>query len=125
MTNQNTIGEKIRILRTQKNYTQDYLAQKIGVSQKAYSKLEKNEIKLTVEALMRISDALEIPVQYFFEDGDRHNINDFSSRSGGDNVLYKTVQHEKITELYEKLLKAKDAVIDEKQRLIEQLQNNT
>ena len=121
MSNQSTIGEKIRILRTQKNYTQDYLAQKIGVSQKAYSKLEKNEIKLSVDALMRISEALEIPVQYFFEDGDRHNINDFSSRSGGDNVLYKTIQSEKITELYEKLLKAKDVIIEEKQRLIDEL----
>ena len=70
---------------------------------------------------MRISEALEIPVQYFFEDGDRHNINDFSSRSGGDNVLYKTIQSEKITELYEKLLKAKDVIIEEKQRLIDEL----
>lgn len=54
------LGEKIRKIRTLKGYTQDYMATKLDVSQRAYSKLENNEIKLDWNRLTTISEILEI-----------------------------------------------------------------
>ncbi len=58
------LGAKIRKIRTIKGYTQDYMARSLDVSQRAYSKLENNEIKLDWERLSNISKILEIdPVE--------------------------------------------------------------
>ena len=40
------LGGKIRQIRELKGFTQDYLATQLGISQRAYSKLERDEIKL-------------------------------------------------------------------------------
>ncbi len=83
------IGAKIRKIRTLKGYNQDYMAAKLEVSQRAYSKLENNEIKLDWDRLTNISKILEIdPVELIsFDDslvfhncqqsGKQHTFNNF------------------------------------------------
>lgn len=55
------IGHKIKRYRELRNYSQDYLASKLGISQNAYSKIETNQTKLRVDRLKQIAAALEIP----------------------------------------------------------------
>ncbi len=52
--------EKIRAARLKKNYTQEYIANEIGVSQSQYSRLEKGESSLDVDKLGEIVTILEI-----------------------------------------------------------------
>jgi transcriptional regulator with XRE-family HTH domain len=54
------IAAIIRKKREQKNYTQEYLAYKLNISQNAYSKIELGYTKITVERLFQIADVLEI-----------------------------------------------------------------
>ena len=51
-------GENIRILRQMKGYKQEYLATKLGITTKAYSKLEHGEIKLSTDRLREIARIL-------------------------------------------------------------------
>jgi transcriptional regulator with XRE-family HTH domain len=55
-----TIGEKIRIRRLTKNYSQEYMAFMLDISQAAYSNLERNETDLTVKRIYEIAEVLEI-----------------------------------------------------------------
>ena len=50
----------IRKIRAQKNYTQDYLAAKLSISQNAYSKIELGYSKLTLSRLFEIASILEV-----------------------------------------------------------------
>jgi transcriptional regulator with XRE-family HTH domain len=54
------IAAVIRKKREQKNYTQEYLAYKLNISQNAYSKIELGYTKITVERLFQIADVLEV-----------------------------------------------------------------
>ena len=54
---------KIKKYRELKNYTQDYMAEKLDISQNTYSKIENGGIKLTVHRLKQISDILETTVE--------------------------------------------------------------
>lgn len=54
------VGNKIRKIRELKGFTQDYMASKLEISQRAYSKLEKEEIKLDWQRIEKISHILEI-----------------------------------------------------------------
>jgi len=55
-----TISANIRKARLFRNYSQDYLAYKLNISQNAYSKVECGYTKVTIERLVIIAEVLEI-----------------------------------------------------------------
>ncbi|MFC7526421.1 helix-turn-helix domain-containing protein [Parapedobacter sp. GCM10030251] len=55
-----SVANNIRRVREFRNYTQDYVARKIGISQNAYSKLELGFHKMSLERLFQIAEVLEI-----------------------------------------------------------------
>ena len=55
-------GTTIRKFREYRNYSQDYVARKMGISQNAYSKIENNITQLTVNHIKTISQVLDVPV---------------------------------------------------------------
>lgn len=56
------IAANIRDKREYRNYTQEYLAAKLEISQNAYSKIELGYTKITVERLFQIADVLGFAV---------------------------------------------------------------
>jgi transcriptional regulator with XRE-family HTH domain len=56
------IAANVRKTREQLNYTQEYLAAKLKISQNAYSKIELGYTKITVERLFQIATILEVDV---------------------------------------------------------------
>ena len=59
--------EKIRIVRLSKGYSQNYMSAQLGISQRAYSKLECGDTKLTVDRLKAIAKILEIDARDLIE----------------------------------------------------------
>lgn len=57
------VGQRIKRLRENKNYTQEYMSDRLNISQNTYSKIETGGIKLTVERLKQISEILDTPVE--------------------------------------------------------------
>jgi transcriptional regulator with XRE-family HTH domain len=54
------IGEKIRIQRLIRNYSQEYMAFALDISQAAYSNLERGETEITLKRIYEIAEVLEI-----------------------------------------------------------------
>ncbi|MBX3101572.1 MAG: helix-turn-helix transcriptional regulator [Bacteroidetes bacterium] len=54
------IGNKIRVLREVRGFSQEYVADRIGISQAAYSRLENEATDLTLGRLEQIASVLEI-----------------------------------------------------------------
>ena len=54
------IVANIRKIREFKNYTQEYLAAKLNISQNAYSKIELGYSSITLTRLIHISEILEV-----------------------------------------------------------------
>jgi transcriptional regulator with XRE-family HTH domain len=116
-----SVVQRVKKVRVEKNFTQDYLAKKLGLSQKAYSKIENSESKLNVDTLIKISEILDTPITNFLDESSRPIVNDYSNRTGGDNIIYKNIYNEKTEDLYNQLLKAKDDIINAKQSEIDLL----
>ncbi len=53
-------GQSIRKARREKDFTQEYMAFEMGISQKAYSDIENSKVKINLEMLAKISDILGI-----------------------------------------------------------------
>ncbi|TDS54598.1 helix-turn-helix domain-containing protein [Myroides indicus] len=56
------VEEKIRNIRELKNYTQEYMAEQLGMTQAAYSKIENGSTRLTMSKLEDIAKVFEMDV---------------------------------------------------------------
>ena len=61
-------GTVLRKYREIRNYSQDYVARKMGISQNAYSKIENNITQLTVNHVKQISQILEVSIMDLLRD---------------------------------------------------------
>ncbi|MFK8058990.1 MAG: helix-turn-helix domain-containing protein [Polaribacter sp.] len=62
------VRKRIRTLRNQKEYSQDYIADRLGIDQRAYHRLENGYTKLKVEMLFKLAIVLEVLPSYFLEE---------------------------------------------------------
>lgn len=65
---ENSIDEKIRTEREKRKMSQGTLAERLGISQQAVHAYEKGMRKPKLEKLIRISVALNVPVELFLPD---------------------------------------------------------
>lgn len=63
----NTISGKMRLRREDLNYTQAYVAGKLGISQNAYSKIESGQTNFSVKRLYEIAHILETSITNFIQ----------------------------------------------------------
>ena len=54
------IGTKIRKIRELKNFTQEYMAQKLGIAQNSYSRYENPDTDVKPDLLKQIAEILEV-----------------------------------------------------------------
>ena len=71
-------GEKIRIARTIKGYSQEYMAFMLNISQSTYSKMESGSIELTVQRLFEIAELLEVKIIELLPDSKMGNFFDLN-----------------------------------------------
>ena len=57
------IGNKIKKIREHKNYTQEFMANELSMSISNYSKIERDEISITLDRLDEIANVLKMKFQ--------------------------------------------------------------
>jgi transcriptional regulator with XRE-family HTH domain len=53
-------GQKLRLLREYRNYSQVYIADQLGITQNAYSRIENNQTRLTADRLGKLAAILNV-----------------------------------------------------------------
>jgi transcriptional regulator with XRE-family HTH domain len=61
----------IRNARLYRNYSQDYLASKLKISQNAFSKIELGRTKISIDRLFIIAEVLQVPLLQLIEPGNK------------------------------------------------------
>jgi transcriptional regulator with XRE-family HTH domain len=61
-------GQKLRVFREFRNYSQEYIADKLGITQNAYSRIENNQTKITADRLMLLAGILNVPLAELMSD---------------------------------------------------------
>ena len=52
----------LRLLREYRNYSQVYIADQLGITQNAYSRIENNQTRLTADRLGKLAAILNVPL---------------------------------------------------------------
>lgn len=82
---------KVRMLREGIGYSQEYVANKLDISQQAYSKLEKNPDSATLERLKQLSEVLGVSINSIVGDEDMFIQQNFHQQGGNaSTVMYMT-----------------------------------
>ena len=55
-------------MRKHKKFTQAHIANRLGITTRAYSKIENGETNLTIEKLYKITDILEVNLAHIFDE---------------------------------------------------------
>ena len=77
------LDTKLKILRVSRNWSQEFVAEKLGISQAAYAKLENGETRLTVDRAGQLASVYNIDPEYFFTTDRVINYNSGSNSHGG------------------------------------------
>lgn len=67
MSKDQSVGERLRIVRSERDLSQRALAQLAGISPNSVSLIERDEISPSVTTLQNLATALHVRVSYFFE----------------------------------------------------------
>ena len=62
-------GANLKTLRTEAGLTQQQLATMVDVAKSNISKYEKGTLEPNLETLKKLSDALDAPIGFFFQEG--------------------------------------------------------
>jgi len=95
------IREKLRHIRTIKGYTQEYVAERLGIDPVNYGRIERGESKLTLERLKNVLDIFGVGFSDFFKDIDSNQTLNGDKNDEILNVL-KKIYHE-VAEINQKL----------------------
>lgn len=79
------IEEKIRNVRELKNFTQEYMAERLGITQAGYSKIENGGTKLSYSKLSEISKILDVEVEELLSFDSQKYFNSFNNVKGSNN----------------------------------------
>lgn len=80
-----SIKNKIKSIRELKNYTQEYMADQLGVTQAGYSKIEKGKTILSYVKLVEIARILEVSVEDVISFDSQRYFNSFNKVRGNNN----------------------------------------
>lgn len=116
------VCENIKKIRTMKGYSQQNMADELNMTQRNYGRIENGETDLTLYMLYKICHVLGVDISVVLNLKENillHNIN--QQQEGGSVIFYNASEINHLQDLYERLLKEKDALIEEKNKNIEML----
>lgn len=109
----------MRILRESKDYSQEYVAEYLGISQNTYSKLENGQSRLTVDRMKQLAELYGVAPEYFLSnDLPVVTYNNGHNSHGGYFVTYNNRSVNFDPDVLTKLLEEKDKMIQEKENQI-------
>ena len=108
-----TLGERLKIARENKNWSQEKAAEKVGITKSVLSNYERDYRDPDTKTLKRLSDIYEVSTDYLLGKEEKEKNND------EDNPLFNTI-NEALQELKDEdtLLFMKDGNLDEETALL-------
>lgn len=118
------LSNKLHKMRVSREIKQEVIAKELGISQQAYSQLERGLVNFTPQLVNKICHFFNIPVMEFLNFGNEIKI--INSQAYNNNYNTNSTYESKNTHneehLWDDLIQSKEKVIQLQQKLIEKLE---
>jgi transcriptional regulator with XRE-family HTH domain len=112
------IGNKLRQLRINKGYSQEYMAEILAVSQKTYSNMENDKTSISIEALKKIAEEYRVNILKLLSDEkimvQQNNFLDLSSKQ---EIIYNHITDELINQLKSRIEDLKKSLAEKEKHI--------
>lgn len=119
-----TTAKKIRKYRERLDYSQEFMASELGISQPAYAKIEKGSTKINIERLVNIAKILNVEPQKLLDDSKTINQISNGYAYGFVENLYHD-NKETTQKLLQQLENENKRLFKENERLLELVKNKS
>jgi transcriptional regulator with XRE-family HTH domain len=113
----NIVGEKIKKIRELRNFTQEYMADRLEMTQAGYSKIERGQTDLSMSKLDEIAKVLEVRVEDILLFDQQKFFNSFNNVEGSNNgsvVIINGISQE-IKALYEDKIRLLEKLMEKQE----------
>jgi transcriptional regulator with XRE-family HTH domain len=122
------IGSKLRKLRMEKGYKQEYMADVLEISQKTYSNMENDKSSISIDTLKKIAEEYKIDLIELLSDDkviiQHNNSHESSTFQGG--IIINHLSEELLNQMKERVTDLKQIIAEKDKRIetLEKLLNN-
>ncbi len=99
-----TISDNIRLMREYMGFSQEYIADKLGITQQAYSQIEKNPEKTTLKRLKDIADILQVSLVTLLGEDETYVLQNFNQSGGNAATQMNVTPSNNEREIYDRLI---------------------
>lgn len=115
----NSIGLKIKKIRELKNYTQEYMAEQLEVSQSTYARFEKEDADLNISKLKKIAVLLNISLEELINFDEKMIFNNYGENYQVGKISNNSQYPHELIDLYKDKIK----LLEEKIAYLENIKN--
>lgn len=121
------LGENLRKIRKLHERKQTDIANCIGISTRQYRKMENDEVPIKAQYLKKLAECYGLPTAIIIGFDESRLLNKMNLNSEKPNLDHDTKEKDSdaMHEFYEKIIHAKDTVIQSQRELIDVLKNKT
>lgn len=99
-----TISDNIRLMREYMGFSQEFIADKLGITQQAYSQIEKNPEKTTLKRLKDIADILQVSLVTLLGEDETYVLQNFNQSGGNAATQMNVTPSNNEREIYDRLI---------------------
>jgi transcriptional regulator with XRE-family HTH domain len=99
------IGKKLRLLREKYDMTQEYMANELEISISGYSRIERDEVKLSIDKLIKVCKIMNLEIDDLIYRSDTEILSEELYESDIDRQFKPNKNAQILQELYEKQIK--------------------
>ncbi|WP_293298406.1 helix-turn-helix transcriptional regulator [Pedobacter sp. UBA4863] len=100
-----TAGRKIKKFRELRNFTQGYMAERLGISQSNYARIESEDISLSEDRLLKIAEILDTDKESILGFDERYVFNINNAQNSNNGIVHQYQISPEIKQLYEDKIK--------------------
>ena len=120
------LSNKIKLLREVHNYTQEFVANELEISQKTYSQLEKGETKVTIDRIEKLAKLYKMDYLDLLKLNEQTFIQNITQSQGicsskADIVTYNNPPSDEERKLYQATIQRLEQEIDRLHQLLDNL----
>ena len=123
------LTQKIKQQRKERGYSQNYMAEKLGITPSAYSKIERGETKIDTDRLKKLSEVFDMDMNELLSGGGTVIANNNDCSVNGYNDIEAYHSHEAQEKVWERMFQhMKEEIADlrqEKNQLLKMIEKLT
>jgi transcriptional regulator with XRE-family HTH domain len=107
-----SIGNNIKKIRELKNFTQEYMAMELNMTQAGYSKIERDEVRLSIDRPTEISNVFGVRILDIVDFNEKNIFNNNTQNNYGlvTGINYNYSQDDTLKHLHEENAKQKEII---------------